>query len=98
MYIHVHMYMYMYIHAYTHVPHVQIRIYTFVHIRIHTYIHTYMYIHVYTSAHMYCEGAAVALDSALITIEYTASYILTYGVALVSRIGKIIRLFCKRAL
>jgi len=55
----------------------------------HVYIYTYMYVYVYTYTYAEIKTNLIGASPASNTC---------YGVALVSRIDKIIRLFCKRAL
>jgi len=78
----------------------------------HTHTHTYTYKHIYTLTNTYAhthahtcpymaEGAGVGRGGGRLmaqTHTCTRTHSLWYGLALVSRIDKIISLFCKRAL
>ena len=86
-YIHIYIYVYIYIYIYTHV-----HIYTHI---IYTHIET-AYIHTYTYRHRHLH-----IFMCIHTDGPHASYVVgvyKYGVTTCSRLLKIIRLFCKRAL
>jgi len=90
---------------------VYIYIYTKKYIYAHMFINTYIYIYIYIYIHIYTEVCTYIYIYTHMRCAHIYIYIhihftdmctpqveISYGVALVSRIDKIIGLFCKRAL
>jgi len=78
------LYIYMYIHIYA-------CIHTYMCICIYTYIYTYIYIYIYTYTHIYL------YIHIYINNELGLWLAFDYGLVTISRLLKIIGLFCKRA-